>query len=47
MAFYDEAYEVIQVVIAAVESVEDTGVRFATHGKDNNAAYSYSMEACI
>ena len=49
MAFlmkYDGEYEANQVVVPAVESVEDTGVRLATHGKRNNVAYFYLMEAC-
>ena len=48
MAFlmkYDGAYEAIQVVISTVELVKDTGVGCTTHGKGNNVAYSYLMEA--
>ena len=49
MAFllkYGGAYEAVQVAISEVESLEETGVKLATHGKDNNVAYSYLMEGC-
>ena len=49
MAFlmkYDGAYEAIQVAISEVELLKETEVRLATHGKGNNVAYSYLMEAC-
>ena len=43
---YEGAYEAIQVEIPEVELPEETTVRLATHGKGNNIAYSYLMEAC-
>ena len=40
---YEGAYEAIQVVIPEVESVEETAVRLATHGKGNECAVSIAL----
>ena len=49
MAFlmkYEGAHEAIQIVMLAIKSAEKTAVRQITHGKRNNIAFSYLMEAC-
>ena len=50
MAFFmklQRACEATQVDISIVESAPEAEARLVRHGKGNNIAYSYLMEACM